>query len=123
MQTTKSKLHQAWLNYADIWSLSDNQQRLIALANRVNPNCVYTDPNIQVTGHDNLSEYMGQCQLNIPGLRFETTQFEEHHDRSLAKWNMVDGAGNVLGLGASFVLYGDEGQLLEMTGFFAQQQN
>ncbi len=120
MQTTKSRHHLAWLNYAAIWSVTDNKQRLAALADSVNPHCVYTDPNVQVRGHEDFSEYMQQCQQKIPGLRFETTHFEEHHDRSHAKWNMLDGTGNTLGVGASFVLYDAESKLLEMTGFFAQ---
>jgi len=47
-----------------------------------------------------------------------TTDFKNHHDRSLAHWNMVDGNGNVLSQGASYGMYVADGRLMQMTGFF-----
>ncbi len=47
-----------------------------------------------------------------------TTYFLEHHGRSIARWNMVDGEGAVLGDGISYGEYGDDGKLVAMTGFF-----
>ncbi len=61
---------------------------------------------------------MSELQKNVPGLKFIITDFKSHHDRSLAHWNMVDGKGNFLSQGTSFGLYGSDGRLKQMTGFF-----
>lgn len=63
---------------------------------------------------------MAELQVNIPGVRFVTTEFKTHHDRSLTHWNMEDGNGNVLGIGASHFVHGTDGRLMQMTGFFDQ---
>lgn len=63
---------------------------------------------------------MAELQVNIPGVRFVTTEFKTHHDRSLTHWNMEDGNGNVLGIGASHFVHDTDGRLMQMTGFFDQ---
>jgi hypothetical protein len=61
---------------------------------------------------------MAELHKNVQGVKFITTDFKSHHDRSLIHWNMVDGNGNILSQGASYGLYGTDGRLLQMTGFF-----
>ena len=77
-----------------------------------------TDPITQVTGYGPLSGYMSELHKNVPGVGFVTTDFKSHHDRSLTHWNMVDGKGNILSQGASYGMYGTDGRLTQMTGFF-----
>ena len=84
----------------------------------LSPECVYTDPIIQATGYGQLSGYMAELQKNVPGVRFVTTDSKNHHDRSLTHWNMLDGKGNILDQGASYGVYGADGRLTQMTGFF-----
>ncbi|NOS74028.1 MAG: hypothetical protein HOP36_05725 [Methyloglobulus sp.] len=65
----------------------------------------------------------GRCpytdlQKNVSGVSFVTTDFKSHHDRSLTHWDMVDGEGNRLAQGASYGLYGADGRLTQMSGFF-----
>jgi hypothetical protein len=61
---------------------------------------------------------MAALHNEVPGVTFVNTDFKDHHDRSLAHWNMVDGKGDILSQGASYGLYGADGRLTEMTGFF-----
>ncbi|MEQ1560896.1 MAG: nuclear transport factor 2 family protein [Methyloglobulus sp.] len=111
--------HQAiWETYTQSWSEADVSKRLQIFGQCLNPDCVYTDPLTQTTGYDPLSGYMAELHKNVPGVKFITTDFKNHHDRSLTHWNMVDGNGNVLSQGASYGLYGADGRLLQMTGFF-----
>lgn len=107
-----------WDNYTKSWSEIDAPKRLQLFEQCLNPDCVYTDPIIQTTGYGQLSGYMSELQKNVPGVRFMTTDFKNHHDRSLTHWNMVDGNGNVLSQGASYGMYGTDGRLMQMTGFF-----
>ncbi len=108
-----------WETYAQAWSRVDQARRQQLLEQSVSPECIYTDPLIQVQGHDALSNYMESFQKNTPGRTFVTTNFQEHHDQSLAQWNMADGEGKVLSPGTSFARYDADGRLKQMTGFFA----
>jgi len=108
-----------WETYTKSWSETDPNKRMQLLKESLSPQCVYTDPNVQASGYENLSGYMTQFQKSAPGARFVTTEFVEHHDRSLVHWNMTDDKGKILGTGASFAVYGDDGRLLQMSGFFA----
>ncbi len=116
-----SALHKNALDlYQTSWSETDPAKRLALFAQSLRPECVYTDPNTQLAGYDQLAGYMAQLQANIPGVRFVTTEFKTHHDRSLTHWNMEDGNANVLGIGASHFVHAVDGRLMEMTGFFDQ---
>lgn len=107
-----------WETYTKSWSEIDEPERLRLFEQSLSPDCVYTDPLIRTTGYSQLSGYMSELQKNVPGVRFETTDSKHHHDPSLTHWNMVDGAGNILSQGASFGVYGVDGRLTQMTGFF-----
>ena len=107
-----------WETYTKSWSVTDTSNRFQLFEQSLSPDCVYTDPLMQVTGYDQLSNYMSELHKNVPGVAFVTTDFKNHHDRSLTHWNMVDGNGNVLSQGVSYGLYGADGRLMQMTGFF-----
>ncbi|MFZ2449048.1 MAG: nuclear transport factor 2 family protein [Methylovulum miyakonense] len=115
----ESNSHQnTWETYTRSWSERDASKRLQLFEGCLSPDCVHTDPLIQATGYNHLSGYMSELHKNVPGVRFVTTGFKNHHDRSLAHWNRVDGDGNILSQGASYGLYGADSRLLHMTGFF-----
>jgi len=104
--------------YAKSWSEADTSKRLKLFEQCLSPDCVYTDPTSQVTGYEEFSGYMSELQRNVPGVAFVPTELQSHHDRSLMHWNMVDGEGKILSQGASYFLYGADGRLTQMTGFF-----
>ncbi len=107
-----------WETYTKSWSEVDEAKRLQLFEECLSPDCVYTDPMMQATGYAQLSGYMSELHKSVPGVRFVTTDFKSHHDRSLTHWNMVDGKGNILSQGASYGLYGAGGWLTQMNGFF-----
>lgn len=113
-----SSYQNTWETYTRSWSEADASTRLKLFEKCLSPDCVYTDPLIQATGYSQLSGYMTELGKKLPGVRFVTTDFKYHHDRSLTHWNMVDGNGNVLSPGASYGMYGVDGRLVQMTGFF-----
>lgn len=51
---------------------------------------------------------------------YATTEFSEHHDAALVRWDMVDADGTAVSPGASFGTFGEDGRLTSMTGFLAQ---
>ena len=107
-----------WDTYTQSWSETDPAKRFELFGQCLSPDCTYTDPHVQVTGYEQLSAYMAELHKNVPGVRFVATEFTTHHQRSLTHWNMTDGDSNVLSQGASFGMYGADGRLLQMTGFF-----
>jgi hypothetical protein len=118
-KTMDSNSHQnIWEAYTRSWSEADVSKRLLLFEQCLNPDCVYTDPLIQATGYSQLSGYMSELHKNVPGVSFVSIDFKSHHDRSLTHWNMVDANENILSQGASYGLYGADGRLLQMTGFY-----
>ncbi len=107
-----------WEQYASAWKLADAKQKRAALAGSVDENCVYRDPLTEASGHQELVKYMLEFHEQIPGGHFATKYFLTHHDRCIAKWNMVAGDGTVLGDGVSYGEYNEQGKLIAMTGFF-----
>lgn len=107
-----------WEVYTGSWSETDAAARQKIFEQCLNPDCDYSDTHVHVNGHDQLAAYMVEFQKNVPGGRFVTTEFAEHHGRSLAHWNLVVGEDKVVGKGASFGQYHADGRLKQMTGFF-----
>lgn len=107
-----------WETYTKSWSVPDTSKRLQLFEQCLSPDCVYTDPITQATGYGQLSGYMSELHKNVPGVAFVTTDFKSHHDRSLTHWSMVDAKGKILSQGASYGMYGADGRLTQMTGFF-----
>lgn len=115
----KNNARSTWEIYTLSWSESDASERLKLFEQSLSPDCVYIDPLIQTNGYEQLSGYMIELHKMVPRVQFITTAFSSHHDRSLAQWNMLDANGNVLSQGASYGLYGIDGRLIQMTGFYA----
>lgn len=108
---------ETWKAYGAAWSEPNESKRKMILTKQLVTDCNYSDPNVDITGIDKLSVYMEEFQKSFPGAKFVVTDFKEHHNQSLAHWNMVDGNGNTLCTGASFGMY-QNGQLIKMAGFF-----
>ena len=106
-----------WESYMACWTDPDEADRKLVLSHLLGARCTYTDPNIEITGIDELSDYMVQFQKNHPGAKFVTTRFNTHHDCTLTHWSMVSNEGVVLRRGASFGVFKD-GKLSKIVGFF-----
>ena len=107
-----------WERYVSAWKATEAEDKALALKDSAHEGCVYRDPITQCEGQQQLLDYMLEFHQQMPGVHFVTTYFLEHHQRSLAKWNMVDNQGNLLSDGASVGEYDSEGKLVAMTGFF-----
>lgn len=107
-----------WETYASAWKANGAAAKRAALAQSVAGAAVYRDPLTERPGHDALVEYMLEFHKQVPGGHFETTYFLAHHDRSVAKWNMLNKDGEKIGDGVSYCEYGADGKLVTMTGFF-----
>ncbi len=107
-----------WETYVAAWKEVTPKSKTEALQQSVAANCVYTDPAIIANGHEELVAYMLAFHQQAPGGYFVTTYFLTHHDVSIAKWNMLNNEGMVIGDGVSYGQYNKQGALVAMTGFF-----
>lgn len=112
-----------WETYVAAWRNPSEAEKRAALQQAVAETAEYRDPLAEAKGHDSLIGYMLTFHQQAPGAYFATTYFLAHHDRSIARWNMVDQQGNVLGDGISYGQYGSDGKLVAMTGFFEVPSN
>lgn len=107
-----------WERYASAWRAPTAEGKQAALADTVEPTCTYRDPLAVAEGHRALIDYMLAFHQQVPGGHFVTTYFLAHHDRSIAKWDMRDASGAVIGHGVSYGEYSARGKLAAIAGFF-----
>jgi hypothetical protein len=114
----KADLKSVWDIYVNSWKSPNLKERIELFKQSLDPECCYTDPLISTRGWDELVAYMERFQSQIPGAHFEMIEFLEHHQVSVAKWNMKNGAGQNIGDGYSYGEYTEQGKLKKMTGFY-----
>lgn len=109
---------ETWETYVSAWRAVSTGEKRASLRESVTEACAYRDPLTEAKGHEQLIGYMLDFHKQVPGGHFVTKYFRAHHDRSIAKWDLVDGSGNAIGDGISYAEYGSDGKLVAMTGFF-----
>lgn len=107
-----------WDTYTSAWKEATSASKRAALQASTVRGCVYRDPLAHTEGHDALVEYMLDFHKQVPGAYFETIYFLSHHNRSIARWNMLSGVAEKIGVGISYGEYDEQGKLIAMTGFF-----
>lgn len=107
-----------WEHYTSAWKANGSSAKRSILSSCLTENTTYCDPITETRGVDGLTQYMVDFHQQIPGGHFVTTYFLAHHDTSIARWNMVDGLGNIVGEGISHGRFDNDDRLLSMTGFF-----
>jgi len=107
-----------WEIYVSSWKAEDTTDKLNLFKKSLDTSCVYNDPLTKAHGWDELINYMLDFHKQIPGGYFLTTYFMAHSNKSIAKWNMNNGEGQVMGDGISYCAYNDDGKLISITGFF-----
>ena len=112
-----NKTNQIWEIYRASWSNDNSAERTDQLQKIMTEDFEYRDPNVELTGYKQLSDYMSQFQNEFVGASFVITDFQYHHDKSLAHWNMLNAENEVVGNGTDFAIY-ENGKLKQITGFF-----
>ncbi|NMH89963.1 nuclear transport factor 2 family protein [Flavivirga algicola] len=113
------KINQIWETYRASWNNDDSVKRTDKLKEIMTEDFEYRDPNIELKGSEQLSDYMSQFQKEFVGASFVITDFQFHHDKSLSHWNMVNTENEVVGNGTDYAVY-ENGKLKQITGFFKQ---
>lgn len=112
-------INEIWDIYRACWNNTNSLQRTEKLKNILTDDFEYRDPNFEIKGYEQLSDYMKQFQEQFEGVSFFTTDINTHHNRCLVHWNMVNDNNEVVSNGTSFVLY-ENNKLKQITGFFKE---
>lgn len=114
-----NNINQIWETYRASWNNDDSVKRTDELKEIMTEDFEYRDPNIELRGSEQLSDYMSQFQKEFVGASFVITDLQYHHEKILAHWNMVNAKNEVVGNGTDFAIY-ENGKLKQITGFFKQ---
>tara|TARA_Y100000768_G_scaffold169963_1_gene127223 strand:- start:93 stop:443 length:351 start_codon:yes stop_codon:yes gene_type:complete len=114
----KENYESVWKTYTTAWSEPDREKRFYVLKTILEEECLYQDPHSEVKGAAELTDYMAAFQNSVPGGHFILQDFKTHHNKSLAKWNLLNSAGEKIQEGISYGYYAESGKLEQMTGFF-----
>lgn len=94
-------LREIWADYEAAWAETDPGKRADTLSRTLDSAFVYVDPNIRTEGQDQLSQYIGELQKTIPGMRIVTNGFTEHHEACLVNWTLEDGQRSAIVTGVT----------------------
>ncbi|MCF6349141.1 MAG: nuclear transport factor 2 family protein [Flavobacteriaceae bacterium] len=112
-------INEIWGIYRTCWNDTNSIQRTEKLQKILTDDFEYRDPNFEIKGYVQLSDYMKQFQEQFEGASFITTDINIHHNRCLVNWNMVNDKNEVVSNGTSFVLC-ENNKLKQITGFFKE---
>ena len=112
-------INHIWDIYRTCWTETNSEKRKEKLEDILTVDFEYKDPNYEVSGYAQLSDYMKEFQEQFEGASFITRDIKFHHNRCLVNWSMVDDENEVLSNGTSFVLC-EKNKLKQITGFFEQ---
>ena len=113
-----NQLQATWEQYVSSWKAQSLADKKAIFENCLAPSCQYTDPLGKTKGWDELSQYMLNFHAQVPNAYFVTTYFLSHNHKGIAKWEMTNDEGVILGDGVSYGEYNDEGKLTAITGFY-----
>ena len=113
---------ETWNTYQAAWGPISEVERRELMTRSVSDTIIYTDPASQVQGVHALAERIVASQARFPGCRFQNDSFLEHHDQALFHWTMYNAEGAVFVKGSSFGRFGEDGRLVQATGFFKASQ-
>ena len=113
------KISEIWDIYRGCWSDANATQRIEKLQKIITDDFEYKDPDFEVKGSVQLSDYMRHFQEEYKGASFATVNMNMHHNRCLVHWNMINENKEVISKGISYVLYEND-KLKEITGFFQE---
>jgi len=113
------QINEIWETYRSCWSEKNSNKRINRLNGITSDDFQYKDPNIELKGHVNLSNYMIEFQEQFEDASFRVIDLNIHHDSIMANWNMLDSKNEVVANGVDFAQFAN-GRLKRITGFFKE---
>jgi len=108
--------------WSESWAITERTKRDELLKKILADDFHYTDPLIQLSGLNEVSDYIGEFHKQSPGITFVQTNVISHHGKNLVKWDTLNQNKEVIDGGSSFVLV-ENNKLKDITGFFEVDNN
>ncbi|MBQ8102408.1 MAG: nuclear transport factor 2 family protein [Afipia sp.] len=105
--------------YAAAWNEADTARRDTLLAACWAEDGVYVDPNVEISGRENLSRHIAKVQAARPGAYLEFMSSVDRHHRVLRfLWRLMHADGTRGDISIDIGEIGADGRLVKMIGFF-----
>jgi hypothetical protein len=108
---------ETWRTYQAAWEDVGSDERRRLLKQSVASTCVYSDPVVDCQGVDEIVDRIERARAEAPGISFRNVEFRQHHRHGIAVWRRLTASGEVDFVGASYARFGDDGRLVQITGF------
>ena len=118
----EDRYYATWRIYQAAWEDVDAAHRRQLLAESVAATCVYSDPLAECRGIDEIGARIERARSEAPGISFRNDEFRRHHDHCVAVWRRLTASGEPDFVGTSYGRFGDDGRLVQITGFPAPAQ-
>jgi hypothetical protein len=115
---TEETLQQLWKNYQDAWSDIATAERERLLRSSVAEDVVFTSPNADGRGFDELLPHIAQFQAQFPGAYFRSNRLLEQHGQLLSEWTMFNRDGSEFLTAHSYAQFSAQGRLTFLAGFW-----
>jgi ketosteroid isomerase-like protein len=105
--------------YLELWNETDPALRRAAVETVWAEDARYVDPLANVTGHDAISDLIGDVQQQVPGHVFRLLDgIDAHHDVARFSWELVpaDGGESIVE-GFDVAVTADDGRICSVVGF------
>lgn len=105
--------------YLDAYGETDADRRRQLISEAFTDGATLTDPPLDATGHDALSDMFVAVQGQFPDHTFtRTSNVDEHHGAARYEWSLTAPDGTIAVTGTDFVRFGADNKLASVFGFF-----
>jgi hypothetical protein len=115
---TTQQLQENWSCYLDAYSDVPFDERWRLLRQSVTEDVVFTGPNEDGQGFDNLLAHIGDFQEKAPGAYFRSGKLLTQHGQLLSAWTLHKKDGTVIGAGHTYAQFNEQCRLTHVAGFF-----
>ena len=112
-----SSYRERWRTYQSAWEdvSTDDRRRLLRAS--VDATCEYSDPVAECQGVEDIAARIERARSEAPGISFRNDEFRRHHNHCVATWHRLTASGTPDFAGTSYARFGDDGRLVQITGF------
>lgn len=104
--------------YQDAWADITHADRERLIRSSVAEKIVFTSPNNEGQGIENLLNHIGEFQKKFPGAYFRANHVLEQHGQLLAEWTMFNKDGTEFLTAHSYARFDETGHFTHLAGFW-----
>jgi hypothetical protein len=104
-------------HYLATWNATGDE-RAALLSEHWSPGATYTDPMVEVSGHEGITAVVDSVQEQFPGFVFtQVGEADAHHRQVRFRWGLGPEAAEPLVIGCDVLLLDASGRIQDVRGF------